>query len=155
MLVKIKDALSNAGAAGLAFAFFGLVIAGPFLVARVFPEQAYTITEAAGLFAVAAGLIALLMAIAPRLRHAAGVILLIGSWIVGAFLWVWSVLIVDGTWGLATIYIANFFFAVGAVIVAVAATLFTARWSVLWQMVVIGAIIIVMRVIGAAWAEGA
>ena len=127
--------------------------AGPYVVARVFPEQTYHITFLLGGIAFLIGLLALLLGIARSIRPLAGLVLVGCSYIIGLFLWVWSVLIVDQTWGLITLYVANFFLLVGAVVVAFFAQLFNGLWSSLWQFVVIAVIIFGLRAIGISYAD--
>lgn len=157
MIAKAGKAFSQIGAVALGFlmiaAGFAIFIGGPYLIARVFPVQAYHYAEIAFGIAVLVGIMALVAGIFKGARPVAGFVLFLASWVVFAFLWVWSVLVVDATWGLVTLYVANLFLAVGAVLVAFAAALFTGQWSVLWQIVVIGLIGIGMRVLGSHWAE--
>ncbi len=148
MLSKIGNAVGTAGLTVLGFAFFGVILVGPYLIARVFPVQAYAVTEIAGGVAFVSSVIATLAGMLRPARPVAGAVLVISSWILFAFLWVWSVLIVDATWGLVTLYIANFFLAVGAIVVAFVATLLTAQWSTLIQIILIGVIGTGMRVLG-------
>jgi len=103
--------------------------------------------------AIGVAILAAVVGIIPAARNIAGVLLFICSWGLGVCIWVWSVLIVTSTWGIVTLYIANLFFAVGAIIVAILALLFGGHWSMLLQLVVFGVIVIAMRLLGTAWVD--
>jgi hypothetical protein len=128
-----------------------VVFIAPYLVAYVFPEQAYDISMLGVWIAIGVAVLAAVVGIIPAARTIAGAILFICSWILGVCIWVWSVLIVTSTWGIVTLYIANLFLAVGAIAVAIFASLLGGHWSTLLQLVVFGVIVLAMRAVGAAW----
>lgn len=148
----ILNALGSAGASTLGTAFIGIILLGPFIVADVIPDQAYHYTLLTGVISIVVFVLALVVGIAKPARVACGVVMFICAALVSLFLWTWSVLIVNATWGLIVVYVANFFFAVGAVVVAFFAALMGAHWSILWQIVVIGIVAFVMQTVAAAYA---
>jgi len=147
---KISRTLGNAAAPLLGFGFLALILAGPYLVYYVFPAQAYRLTEILAAISLLVSIVFLILAIAKRMRPAAAVVLLVSSYVVAAFMWVWSVIIVGSLWGIVVLYVVNVFVGVGTIVSAFAASLLTGHWSVLWQLVVIAAIIVAMRLIAAA-----
>jgi len=148
----LLSALGSVGSSILGTLFFGIIFLGPYIVARVFPDQAYHYTLFVATLAAAAFVLALLIGIAKPARVVCGVVMFICAALVSLFLWTWSVLIVDATWGLVVVYIANFFFAIGAVVIAFFAALFGGHWSILWQIIAIGIIAYIMQAIAASYA---
>lgn len=146
---------SGLGTASLVLLWIGIavfvVFIAPYLVAYVFPEQAYDISMLGVWIAIGVAVLAAVVGIIPAARTIAGAILFICSWVLGTCIWVWSVLIVTSTWGIVTLYIANLFLAVGAIAVAIFASLLGGHWSTLLQLVVGGFIVLAMRAVGAAW----
>ena len=155
-LEKLKTIGSGLGTASLVLFWIAIsvfiVFIAPYLVAYVFPEQAYSIAMAGVWIAIGVAILAALVGIIPAARPIAGFIIVICSWALGACIWVWSVLIVTSIWGIVTLYIANLFLAVGAVIVAIFASLLSGHWSILLQLIIFGVIVMGMRVLGGAWA---
>ena len=150
MFSKMITALGGLAYGVFALAAFAIFIAGPYFVARVFPVQAYTITEIAATIAFLICVLAALIGIFRAARVAMGTTLYVGSWVVAAFLWVWSVLIIDQNWGIVALYVANVFFAVGAIVLAFIEAIWNGQWNILWQLAVIAAVLWAMRIGGAA-----
>lgn len=153
MISALKGALGKLGEAamgivGLLIAFF--IVAAPYLVARVFPVQAYRSTEAIGMIALVVAALACMCALVRAWRPIAGVTISFAAFPVLLFLWVWSVIIVNYDWGIVGLYVANFFFGVGTIFAAFLATLFAGQWSILGQLLVIGIIYLALTIGGHA-----
>ena len=134
----------------LALAALVFVFGGPYIVYYGFPEQAYKITLVLGLLAIAAAVLFGLLAIAKTMRAISGVALSVCGYVVGAFLWVWSVMIVGQIWGMGTLFFANLFFGFGTIVTAFAAALFTTEWGVFGQLVLVAGISIGLTVAGSS-----
>ncbi len=106
-----------------------------------------------GVLAILVSVLFGLLAIAKPMRPTSGSVICICSYVVAAFLWVWSVLIVGQTWGMGTLFFVNLFIGVGTVVTAFAASLLTAQWGVLGQLVAIALISLGLRVAGVALAS--
>ncbi|HEY1729706.1 MAG TPA: hypothetical protein VGG22_15125 [Candidatus Baltobacteraceae bacterium] len=150
MIANVVKATGNSGLAVLGTAFVVLIFAGPWLVYEVFPLQAYRVTEALGFIAFLVGVVFAIIAIVPRARPTCGAVLIGASYVISLLLWVWSVILVGNAWGIVTLYVVNFFFGVGAIVGAYAATLLGGNWSALGQLVIITIIIFAFRLGGAA-----
>jgi uncharacterized membrane protein YjjB (DUF3815 family) len=79
--------------------------------------------------------------------------MLLASYAMMPFLWVWSVIIVGAAWGLGWLYFLNFFLGVGAVFGAFAVSLFAGHWSIFGQLVVFAIAISALRMAGLKFAE--
>ena len=68
-------------------------------------------------------------------------------------LWLWSVLIVGSTWGIATLYIVNFFFGIGAVFAAGFILLTRFAWWNLLGFICMAVGVLVITIIAQAFAN--
>ena len=75
---------------------------------------------------------------------------MIGSYVLGLSLWVWSLLLTYSIWGGVAVFIGLFLFGVGIVPVAMLATLFHGMWSDLGQLV-LGLVLVFGSRILAIW----
>lgn len=154
-LKRALTAVSVGGVVLMYLAVAAVLFVLPLLIYYLFPEQAYRVTEVVMFMAVGVGLLALLFGIIPSARVLCGVVLLGCSYAMMPFLWVWSILIVGHLWGMGVLYFLNLFVAVGAVVGALAASLFTGHWSILGQLFIVALAIYVFRVASAMFTEGA
>jgi hypothetical protein len=152
-LKKLWETIGNFSSSLIGLIMAVLVFAGPFLVYKVFPLQAYHISGALALIALAVALTFLLIAIVPKARSTAGAIICGASYPFLLFLWVWSVDIVGNEWGIGTLYFLNCFIGIGAILGAFIVSIFGGHWWMLTQLVIIVSITIALWVIGSAISE--
>lgn len=153
MVARLGKGLRSAAFSVFGLIAFALLFGGPFIVYYGFPIQAYRVTLIFGVLAILVSVLFGLLAIAKPMRPTSGSVICICSYVVAAFLWVWSVLIVGQTWGMGTLFFVNLFIGVGTVVTAFAASLLTAQWGVLGQLVAIALISLGLRVAGVALAS--
>jgi len=136
MVVKrITEALGSGAMTLLGFAIFFGVFFAPAIVFYAVPDLAYEWTLRAAVWVTAVALLSLILMIWRTARIIPGALLLLAGALDMLFLWVWSVLIVGGSWGIVALYIANFFVGIGAVVAAFLQLLFSFHWDLLWQFV--------------------
>lgn len=70
-------------------------------------------------------------------RGFAAIASLVASYVFGATLWMWALLLTLGLWGTWAVVIGLFMMGVGVVPIAMLATLFKGMWSILGQLVVL------------------
>ena len=78
----------------------------------------------------------------------AGTGMVIASYVFGATLWVWSLLLTYVLWGTVALFVGLFMFGVGVVPVAMLATLFKAMWSALGELVLLTVLTFGVRIWG-------
>lgn len=72
-----------------------------------------------------------------RCRGFAAIASLVASYVFGATLWMWALLLTLALWGTWAVVIGLFMMGVGVVPIAMLATLFKGMWSILAQLVVL------------------
>lgn len=151
MVVKrIAEALGSGAMTLLGFVFLFGVFFAPAIVFYAIPDLAYEWTLRAGFWVTAIALLSLILMVWRPARIVPGALLLLAGALDMLFLWVWSVLIVGGSWGIVVLYIANFFVGIGAVAAAFLQLLFSFHWNLLGQFVLTFAISAICGVAGAA-----
>jgi hypothetical protein len=135
VLSKLLGQLGELGAGVIGIAVMAIIFLGPYVIARAIPDQAYHGTLVAAFLAIPVAVVAAMLAILRPMRRFAAVAIFISAAAVWVFTWVWPLLIVDGTFGLTVLYIANLFLGVGAIVLAFFALLLGAHWSTLGQFV--------------------
>jgi hypothetical protein len=149
-LVALFEMAKTAVTSAIGLIIFVGIFLGPYLVYEVFPGQAYRISLLAAMIAIAVALVFLLLAVIPRVRAVSGYTLMTASFVVGLFVWIWSVIIVGQAWGIGVLYLLNFFLLIGSVVAAFFVLLLSHNWSALGQLIVILLIIWAFRLGGAA-----
>jgi hypothetical protein len=72
-----------------------------------------------------------------RCRGFAAIASLVASYVFGATLWMWALLLTLALWGTWAVVIGLFMMGIGVVPIAILATLFKGMWSILGQLVVL------------------
>lgn len=81
--------------------------------------------------------VALPLSVFRRCRGFTAIASLVASYVFGATLWMWALLLTLALWGTWAVVIGLFMMGVGVVPIAMLATLFKGMWSILGQLVVL------------------
>jgi hypothetical protein len=110
-----------------------LILGGAWLSDKIYPWLivAFAIALAVIVFVL------LPLAIFRRTRGFSGIGIFIASYVFGATLWVWSLLITYTLWGGLAVFIGLIMAGIGIVPLAIFATLFKGMWSILGQIVLL------------------
>ena len=122
-----------------------LINGGVYLGERIYPW----LVKISGITLVVVLFLLLPLALFRRTRNFSGWGLSIASWVFGATLWVWGLLLTYQLWGWIALIIGLFLLGVGVVPIAMLATLFNGMWSTLGELVLLTAITFGIRLAGA------
>ena len=148
----MKESLQNIGWVILGFAF----LAGFILLSALFLYGALWVSSklypwlvaVSGITMAITFFVLLPNAIFSAIPRFAGTGMVIASYVFGANLWVWSLLLTYVLWGGWALFIGLFMFGVGIVPIAMLATLFKGMWSTLGELVLLTALTFGIRLWG-------
>jgi ATP-dependent protease ClpP protease subunit len=122
-----------------------LINGGVYLGERIYPW----LVKISGITLVVVLFLLLPLALFRRTRNFSGWGLSIASWVFGATLWVWGLLLTYQLWGGIALIIGLFLLGVGVVPIAMLATLFNGMWSTLGELLAVTALTFGLRIAGA------
>lgn len=149
---KIKEGLKVVGGCllyiivsfGFLFIFWMIVMGGIRTADKIMPILNYL-----ALISFFISLVILCpLAFFKKTRGIAGIGMFIASYAFGIDLWMYSVLVVYSTWGLLALIISLLFLGVGAVPIAILATLFNGMWSIFGELLVMAILTYGTRLLG-------
>ena len=88
------------------------------------------------------------MVLIRRTREAAGVGMVIASWVLGVGLWLWSALVVFAFWGVVGLVVGLLIAGVGVLPLAAIASLLHGSWPILIQLILYTAVVFGLRILG-------
>lgn len=134
----------------------GIIIFGGFIIATALlytlgAKLAFTIQPfvnwLAGILFVV-NLIALLVAIAPKARGIAGLIIYVSSFVYGLGTWIFGLAATLAIWGWFTVIVGLFLGGVGVVPIGMFAAIFNGEWAIFWTLIINLVLTLGARLIG-------
>ncbi|MDZ7744817.1 MAG: hypothetical protein U5K77_03635 [Candidatus Saccharibacteria bacterium] len=98
-------------------------------------------------------IITLLIAIAPKARGVAGIIIFISSYVYGLNAWIFGLAVTLALWGWIAVIIGLFLGGVGVVPIGMLASALNGHWEIFWTLILAVFLTYGARIIGALLAE--
>jgi hypothetical protein len=149
----VVNALKTAGIGALSVAITLAALALPVLFINGglwAAERLLPLLVWIGWIVVALDLLALLASIIPHVRPVTGTGLLLSSYLFGAILWLFALVLTYHLWGLFAVVVGLFIMGIGVVPIAMLATLFKGAWEQLVILLALTALTFGTRLAGIA-----